>query len=197
MVGVKSAEGESARPGADEPVIRRRRGQESPIPRDEHDISRKAIAQGMSDCLRCPVRSCALFFCAFCTRDRGCSAHPAFPAPSCLRDNETQTSGRSCRENADVYVLVELNYNSHSVIARRPCDEAIHLPNRHRCEMDCFASLAMTLIGRRVGKRRTADATAMHGVRPFASVDWADSCLHSGGNQCSRRNRPRLGGNGR
>ena len=28
-----------------------------------------------------PVCSCA-FFCAFCTRDRGCSAHPAFPAPS-------------------------------------------------------------------------------------------------------------------
>src|ERR1700712_5803727 len=23
-----------------------------------------------------------VFVCAFCTRDRGCSAHPAFPAPS-------------------------------------------------------------------------------------------------------------------
>src|SRR5882724_12896189 len=28
-----------------------------------------------------PVCSCA-FFAHFCTRDRGCSAHPAFPAPS-------------------------------------------------------------------------------------------------------------------
>jgi len=47
----------------------------------EHGVSRKTIAQGMSDRLRCPVCSCA-FFCAVCTRDRGCSAHPAFPAPS-------------------------------------------------------------------------------------------------------------------
>ena len=49
--------------------------------RGERDISRKAIAQGMSDALRCPVCSCAHFLCN-CTRDRGCSAHPAFPAPS-------------------------------------------------------------------------------------------------------------------
>src|ERR1700675_2855421 len=28
-----------------------------------------------------PVCSCA-FFCAVCTRDRGCSVHPVFPAPS-------------------------------------------------------------------------------------------------------------------
>ena len=45
---------------------------------------------------------------AFCTRDRGCSAHPAFPAPSNLRDNETQTSGVSRRENVDVYLLFEI-----------------------------------------------------------------------------------------
>jgi hypothetical protein len=34
----------------------------SPVRRGEHDISRKAIAQGMSDCLRCPVCSCAQLF---------------------------------------------------------------------------------------------------------------------------------------
>jgi len=39
-------------------------------------------------------------FAQFRTRDRGCSAHPAFPAPSCLRDNETQTSGASRRDVA-------------------------------------------------------------------------------------------------
>ena len=43
------------------PVSGRRRGQERPIPRGERDISRKAIAQGMSDRLRCPVCSCAIF----------------------------------------------------------------------------------------------------------------------------------------
>jgi hypothetical protein len=31
-----------------------------------------------------PVCSCALFFVQHCTRDRGCSAHPAFPAPFLL-----------------------------------------------------------------------------------------------------------------
>ena len=44
-------------------------------------ISRKTIAQGRPDCLRF---TCMLV-CAFpvhqCTRDRGCSAHPVFPAP--------------------------------------------------------------------------------------------------------------------
>src|SRR3989440_3326922 len=33
----------------------------SPLHRGEHEVSRKAIAQGMSDCLRCPVCSCAPF----------------------------------------------------------------------------------------------------------------------------------------
>src|SRR6266404_3281350 len=47
----------------------------------ERVISRKAIAQGMSDCLRCPVCSCA-HSSTHCARDLGCSAHPAFPAPS-------------------------------------------------------------------------------------------------------------------
>ena len=48
------------------------------------------------------------FLLPFCTRDRGCSAHPAFPAPSFLRDNETQTSGASRRENADLYLLFDI-----------------------------------------------------------------------------------------
>src|SRR6202795_4962826 len=71
VVGVKSAEGKSARPGADEPAIRRRRRQTSPILRGERDISRKAIAQGMSDCLRCPVCSCALSFVHFAHETAG------------------------------------------------------------------------------------------------------------------------------
>ena len=49
-----------------------------------------------------PVCSCA-FFWALCTRDRGCSAHPAFPAPSAHRARArlTQHPGRSRRGNAD------------------------------------------------------------------------------------------------
>jgi len=62
-------------------LIRRRRRQASPILRGDHDISRKTIAQGMSGCSVC---TCMLVcvFCTVCARDRGCSEHPAFPAPS-------------------------------------------------------------------------------------------------------------------
>jgi hypothetical protein len=48
-----------------------------------------------------PVCSCAPPS-THCTRDRGCSAHPAFPAPS-LGENLGQSSGRSCREIAEPY----------------------------------------------------------------------------------------------
>ena len=107
VVGVKSAEGKSARPGADEPAIRRRRRQESPILRGEREISRKAIARGMSDCLRCPVCSCAIFVLPFARETAGAARirHSLLPL---LRDNETQTSGASRRENADVYLLFEI-----------------------------------------------------------------------------------------
>src|SRR5260221_1155006 len=45
-----------------------------------------------------------VFFAQFCTRDRGCSVHPAFPAPSDFKARKfTQTSGASRRENADVH----------------------------------------------------------------------------------------------
>src|SRR2546430_6732906 len=35
----------------------------SPLHRGEHEVSRKAIAQGMSECFRCPVCSCAPTLC--------------------------------------------------------------------------------------------------------------------------------------
>src|ERR1700730_9775229 len=65
VVGVKSAEGKSARPGADEPAIRRRRRQQSPILRGEREVSRKAIAQGMPECLRCTCMLVCVFFTHF------------------------------------------------------------------------------------------------------------------------------------
>ena len=50
--------------------------------RGEHGISRKAIAQGMPECSGCTCMLVCALPCAHCTRDRGCSKHPAFPAPS-------------------------------------------------------------------------------------------------------------------
>src|SRR6478735_1878312 len=45
----------------------------------------------------CRIASAALYArvrtpCAHCTRDRGCSAHPAFPAPSDFRGRELLTN---------------------------------------------------------------------------------------------------------
>src|ERR1700716_922792 len=50
--------------------------------RGERVISRKAIAQGMSDCLRCPVCSYAQLSTILRTRPR---VQRAFPAPSDLK----------------------------------------------------------------------------------------------------------------
>ena len=99
--------------------------------RGEHVISRKAIAQGMSDCLRCPVCSCAQLL-LHCARDLGCSAHPAFPAPSdFLGANDYQRLGRNARRDREV---------ASSVIA----SEAKQSISQHKERMDCFATLAMT-----------------------------------------------------
>ena len=62
-----------------------RRWQDELGHRGEHDISRKAIAQGMPECLRLYLYARVRFSAHFCTRDRGCSVHPAFPAPSRIR----------------------------------------------------------------------------------------------------------------
>jgi hypothetical protein len=52
------------------------------------------IAQGMPECFGCTCMLVCVSLCALCTRDRGCSVHPAFPAPSVLRD-KVQTKSRA------------------------------------------------------------------------------------------------------
>src|SRR5437899_8142577 len=51
-----------------------------------------------------PCMLVCIFVCANRTRDRGCSKHPVFPAPSISkRANEMQASGGLRREKAKVY----------------------------------------------------------------------------------------------
>jgi hypothetical protein len=72
--------------------------------RGEHGISRQTIAQGMPECSGCTCMLVCVCLCIPCTRDRGCSKHPAFPAPSRLGDKEfQQSSGAVRRENADTH----------------------------------------------------------------------------------------------
>jgi hypothetical protein len=60
--------------------------------RGELEGNRKTIAQGKPDCLRWTCMLVCVFFRTDCTRDRGCSAHPAFPAPSSLARAEGDAS---------------------------------------------------------------------------------------------------------
>ena len=78
-------------------------GGKKAVLREEHEVSRKAIAQGKPECSACTCMLVCVFLRANCTRDRGCSAHPVFPAPS-MSEGETicKTSGETCRENAKV-----------------------------------------------------------------------------------------------
>src|SRR6266516_2635643 len=69
----------------------------------ERGISRQTIAQGMPECSDCTCMLVCVSLCALCTRDRGCSVHPAFPAPSHWRETFMQTSGAMRRENAKLY----------------------------------------------------------------------------------------------
>jgi hypothetical protein len=74
--------------------------------RGEHVISRKAIAQGMSDCLRCPVCSCAHSSVHMHARPRVQRAS-GIPCALYFREGErySQTSGGTCRENEEPYLL--------------------------------------------------------------------------------------------
>jgi hypothetical protein len=57
------------------------------------------------------------FFAQFCTRDRGCSKHPAFPAPSSLRAKRFAKPGRNAPRECG------------GISGHRHCErsEAIHL----------------------------------------------------------------------
>ena len=60
----------------------------------ERGISRQTIAQGMPECSGCTCMLVCALPRAHCTRDRGCSKHPAFPAPSRWGD-KVQTKPRA------------------------------------------------------------------------------------------------------
>jgi hypothetical protein len=81
VAGVKLAEADRIRPGSlgRQSAATEARGIRL---REERAISRQTIAQGRPDALRWTCMLVCALPCAHCTRDRGCSAHPVFPAPS-------------------------------------------------------------------------------------------------------------------
>src|SRR5215216_1265250 len=77
------------------------------------------------------------FVCANRTRDRGCSKHPVFPAPS---DKE---GGKLSSKPRAISAARMRNYIHPSLRAQRsnPCRGTKKA--RHKERMDCFAALAM------------------------------------------------------
>ena len=64
--------------------------------REEHEVSRKATAQGRPGCSACTCMLVCTFAMCTGTRDRGCSKHPVFPAPSIQEEgNEFSNLGRN------------------------------------------------------------------------------------------------------
>src|SRR3954467_5727074 len=63
--------------------------------RGEHVISRKAIAQGRPECFPLPCMLVCIFVSANRTRDRGCSKHPVFPAPSVFEEGKRRCKPRA------------------------------------------------------------------------------------------------------
>src|SRR5260370_7522769 len=86
-----------------------------------------------------------VFLCASCTRDRGCSAHPAFPAPSVF---EGQCSCKTRAHRAArirMYTIspdLKLNHELQAPSLRAQRSNPSRRITKER--MDCFATLAMT-----------------------------------------------------
>jgi hypothetical protein len=109
-----------------------------------------------------------VFLCTFAHETAGAARIRHSLLPLFWRDNETQASGACRRENADVYLVFELNCNSHRVIARSTlvrrsppsgeggCDEAIHLTIGSAVKWIASLALAMTADGRCPELRRRA-----------------------------------------
>src|SRR5215207_7576949 len=69
--------------------------------RGEHEVSRKAIAQGRPECSRCPVCSCAVLFAQIARETAGAASTRSSLRPPFRRgQTKMQTSGDQRRENA-------------------------------------------------------------------------------------------------
>src|SRR5215207_3960950 len=71
-----------------EATLLRDNGGKRAVLRGEHEVSRKAIAQGRPECFALPCMLVCSFVSANRTRDRGCSKHPVFPVPSVFEEGK-------------------------------------------------------------------------------------------------------------
>ena len=102
------------------------------VHRGEHEVSRKATAQGRPGCSACTCMLVCAFLVRNCTRDRGCSVHPVFPAPSNFRGQTKQSSGALCREIATSYSVRgrgDVDQRPKRLVLRKPWAKARAIGN--------------------------------------------------------------------
>src|SRR5262245_2944115 len=65
--------------------------------REEHEVSRKAIAQGRPECSRCPVCSCAVLFAQIARGTAGAASTRSSLRPLCRSGREVASQPRASR----------------------------------------------------------------------------------------------------
>src|SRR5216117_2118168 len=75
--------------------------------REEHEVSRKAIAQGRPECSRCPVCSCAVLFAQIARETAGAASTRSSLRPLIKEARRRMAYlGQTCRESAASYSVV-------------------------------------------------------------------------------------------
>src|SRR2546430_11604124 len=90
--------------------------------REEREVSRKATAQGRPGCSRWTCMLVCAFAMCTGTRDRGCSKHPVFPAPSSQEEGNEVFKPRvkhAARSRRYAHVIASAAKQSMSPLAAR------------------------------------------------------------------------------
>src|SRR6185436_13348918 len=110
--------------------------------REEHEVSRKAIAQGRPECSRCPVCSCAVLFAQIARGTAGAASTRSSLRPLVGGTRFKQNLGRkSRRESADTYSPVIVREGGRSSIPETSMIESIS-----RSVLDAPPSRGMTVV---------------------------------------------------
>ena len=164
--------------------------------REEHEVSRKAIAQGRPECSRCPVCSCAVLFAQIARETAGAastrsSLRPLIGGQRSYPANLGRNASRDREASYSVVVIAAHEAGRSSI----PRDVHVDLQPRSRGVLDTPPSRRMTVIGR-AQPARTIDATPAstpHTPSPPPHRTWRDTparCRCSGrrcGSACPRR----------
>jgi hypothetical protein len=108
--------------GAKLAIRRASDGGKRAVLRGEHEVSRKATAQGRPGCSRRTCMLVCIFLNANRTRDRGCGRHPVFPAPSFQEEGNKVFKPRAkhaARSRRCIHVIASAAKQSMSPLAAR------------------------------------------------------------------------------